>query len=306
MSYKTKRPVMPYNQAIEMNDEYYHVYIDWLIGIALNRFKWKNLPETCDARTIEYQLLTQGCVTIARPPQLSETWLSLGAVFSGDFDLYGYPTRWRTWSNWTDKWDFEVTPANGVFAWANNSRRSPWIGLDKYAQELAKIKRIREINRVVQNTPFAINCDPNARKEAENLIVSIMSGQPAVGCMRTRDGELLTDVGVFDVKVDYQPDAFNTDYLNAMGEALNFLGIDYLPRKNERVIEDEVYANSDGVYKKRMDDLNTRLKLADDFNKLTDNAYNVSVEWDTDMHPLSAGNVDKAGAARDTGAQGSE
>lgn len=278
--FRTKRPANVYNQAIERNDDYYHIYLDWLIGIALNRFTWTNLPDTCDARTLEYMLLTQGCVTIARPPELNDVWVSLGAVYTGNFDVYGNPVRWRTWSQWSTDWDFDVTPETGVFCWANNSRRSPWIGLDKYAQELAKIKRIREINRIVQNTPFAINCEPQAKKEAENLIIAIMSGQPAVASMRTKDGaDPAAAVAALDVNVPYQPDAFNTDYLNAMGEALNYLGIEYLPRKQERVIQDEVYANSDGVYKKRMDDLATRQKLCDDFNALTNNKYNIMVEW---------------------------
>lgn len=279
MGFKTKKPRDVYNQAVARNSDYYRIYADWIIGVALNRFKWDNLPETCDERSLELMLLYHGYATIARPNESSDLWLTMGAVFDGRFDIYGNPVKWRTWSRWNNDWDFEVTPFNGVFGWDSSSRRSPWNAINKFAEELTRIKKAREVNRIVQNTPFAVNCPPESRKEAENMLASILEGQPAVGCMKTRDGEILTDVNTINVNVPYQPDAFDTDQKNAMGEALNFLGIEYLPRKQERVIEEEVSANSEGVVKKRLDYLNARKRMADEFNALTDNRYNVKVRW---------------------------
>ena len=53
-----------------------------LIELALSRFRWLNLPETCNERFLEWTLLTEGAATLAYP-NAGATLLSLRAVQQG-------------------------------------------------------------------------------------------------------------------------------------------------------------------------------------------------------------------------------
>ena len=41
------------------------IYEDQLMAIAMSRFEWRGLPDTCDARYLEWCLLAEGCATLA-------------------------------------------------------------------------------------------------------------------------------------------------------------------------------------------------------------------------------------------------
>lgn len=62
-----------YWQSAAYNQELALIYEDWLMGLALSRFRWEGLPDTCDARYLEWTLMTNGVATIARR---GDTWYS--------------------------------------------------------------------------------------------------------------------------------------------------------------------------------------------------------------------------------------
>ena len=56
-----------YFQSSAWNQRTYAMYRNWIYAIALTRFKWVNLPPTCNERYLEWTLLNQGVATIAFP-----------------------------------------------------------------------------------------------------------------------------------------------------------------------------------------------------------------------------------------------
>lgn len=58
-------PVWQQSQAL--NSQAYSMAYSQMLNIALSRFKWLNLPKTCDAWFLEYNLLYFGYATIAFP-----------------------------------------------------------------------------------------------------------------------------------------------------------------------------------------------------------------------------------------------
>ena len=51
-----------FNESLILNKHTYTQYLNWLTELAISMFKWKNLPETVDARYIEMQLFLTGAM----------------------------------------------------------------------------------------------------------------------------------------------------------------------------------------------------------------------------------------------------
>ena len=66
-----------YFQSAAFNIRVYEMYRQWLISLALNRFKWLNLPASCDERYLEWCLFFNGMATLAHPHGAEDLVLSL-------------------------------------------------------------------------------------------------------------------------------------------------------------------------------------------------------------------------------------
>ena len=49
-----------FDESAINNKRSYDYYIDVMTEIAISRFEWENLPDTCDERTLELVLCKQG------------------------------------------------------------------------------------------------------------------------------------------------------------------------------------------------------------------------------------------------------
>ena len=56
-----------YWQTGDYNSRLFWTFRAQIMALALNRYKWINLPPTCDERYLEMILLTQGLASIAFP-----------------------------------------------------------------------------------------------------------------------------------------------------------------------------------------------------------------------------------------------
>lgn len=82
-------PVWQQSQAL--NSQAYSMAYSQMLNIALSRFKWLNLPKTCDAWFLEYNLLYFGYATIAFPHSKPGVFFSTQAVTTSNFNVYYKP-----------------------------------------------------------------------------------------------------------------------------------------------------------------------------------------------------------------------
>lgn len=279
---RTKKRKKAYNQAVQQNEDYFQIYMDWILSLAMNRFKYVGLPESCDSRYLERVLLNKGYATIAKPLNSNESFVSLNAIWNGNFNLYGNPSKWQAYSEYTPNWRFDVTPENGIFIWDNESRSCPWRILEKFAMDLAKIQRSRELNRVMQNTPLILTCPPDGKQEAENILNSIFCGQPAIGMYQNNQ----MNFEALNVSVDYQAATYQTDFENTFNQIYSYLGIKNITKKNERMIEDEVLTQNEPCSIMAINALASRQKALEKFNKRF--GYNAKVFWNGDLSSYTA------------------
>jgi hypothetical protein len=74
-----------WQQSQQINSQAYFTAYSQMLNIALSRFKWLNLPKTCNAWFLEYNLLYYGYATIAYPHSKPGVFFSTQAVVNSKF-----------------------------------------------------------------------------------------------------------------------------------------------------------------------------------------------------------------------------
>lgn len=272
-----------YWQSANFNERAFAKNMSMLIALAMSRFKWEGLPDTCDERFLQLQLLRTGYATIAHHPDYPDIWETLMCAPNGEFNAYGLPTRWRAVGyNGTD---YQVTPENGVMVYYSSSRVNPWNALELYARKLAHYERTEDINLTHQQKPWVLLAPPEQYTELVNLYKQIAGGEPAILSNKGLAG-ILDEIKAIDTKVPLEVEGLARGYQNVLNNALLFLGIPHLAfEKGERMIEREAMANTAPTEMMLLDCLNAQRKASDEFNRLS--GLNTSVHYAMDLESLN-------------------
>lgn len=231
-------------QSSAFNQRVYAKNLDECLALAMNRFRWVNLPDTCDARYLEWQLHTKGFATICYDENTPDVWLSLMVTLNNDYNMYGLPTNWQAMGD-NGKANFRVEAAkNGEMVYYSNTRCNPWTALEIYARKLTHYERTEDINLSHQHKPWVFIAPQEKRQELVNLLKQVDGGEPAV----LGDGkflDLVEKITAIDTKVPLVTEELALSKMNVYWDLLRYLGIPHLAfEKGERMIEDEARANS--------------------------------------------------------------
>lgn len=151
-----------YVQSIDLNERLYMYYRNLITQMAMSRYRWINLPKTCDERYLELQLLLNGMATIAFPKKMEGTFMSLQVCGNGRPNMYDVPSQWEALGQNGTRFTCDNT--NGVIVYDNATRYPLMEGIDLYARELAQIRLVKRTNRFHQQMPFILKGDrPSVR-----------------------------------------------------------------------------------------------------------------------------------------------
>ena len=222
----------------------YNKNLDMLLALAINRFRWEGLPDTCDARYLEKILHRNGIATLSyKKDEPTQVFTTLQAMPTGVYNMYGLPTTWRA-VGYDGLTDYEVSTENGELCYYSYARISPWNALEIYARKMAHYERTEDVNLTQQMKPF-IGIAPQEKKlELVNLLKQVQGGEPAI---LGDEGlsQLVDNVKVLDTKVPLITEELARSSQNVLNQALLYLGIPHLAfEKGERMIEDEARANT--------------------------------------------------------------
>lgn len=234
-------------QSANYNARSWDKYMSMLVAFMLNRFKWEGLPETCDARFLEWALLRYGTATICRMDGESP-WQTLIALPEARFNAYGIPVKWRAMGYLNDAGEgetqYNVTPVNGELVYYSQSRLQPWSAIEMFARKLAHYDRTEDINLSHQHKPWVFIAPQEKKLELTNLLKQVDGGEPAVMGDRSF-GEMVDSVKAIDTGVPLIVEDLARGKQNVWNEFFMFAGIPHLAfEKGERMIEDEARANS--------------------------------------------------------------
>lgn len=266
-----KRKDQFYSDNFWESDSYnfraYQKNLDMLLSLAVNRFRWIGLPETCDARFLEKTLHRSGIATLSYAlDQPTRIYTTLQAATTSTYNMYGLPVRWRAvgFDGFTD---YEVTPENGELCYYSYARVCPWNALEIYARKMAHYERTEDVNLTQQMRPFIGIAPREKQLELVNLIKQVQGGEPAI---LGDDGllDLVNKVTVIDTKVPLMTEELARSHQNVLNQALLYLGIPHLAfEKGERMIEDEARANTAPTNIMLLDCLNARREFAEKCNR---------------------------------------
>lgn len=260
--YKRERGLGQYNQSIWMNQEAIATYSNMLLALAMNRFRWVGLPETCDARFLELQLHTKGIATLCHDANLPDVWQTLICSPIGDYNVYGYPVKWRA-RGYGSTTEYDVTPENGELVYYSQSRSNPWLAIEMYAKKLAHYTRIEDVNLMHQARPVIYIAAQEKKLELTNLLRQVNEFEPAILGDDNFAG-IIDNVRTIDTQVPLISEELGKGWQNCLNQFLLQFGIPHLAfEKGERMIEQEAMANTAPTDIMMLDCLNARRELCD-------------------------------------------
>ena len=224
-----------YWQSPSYTNRVYTMYRDQILSLALTRFEWHGLPDTCNSRYLEWTLLTQGQATISFPKSQPGIFYSTQVAWQSPPNLYDNPSSWESIGN--NGWSFSAGPSQGVVVWDNLLRFPILDAIDLQARELTDLTRTEQINRLHQKTPYLLTGPQDKKLDMTNLWKQIAGGEPAV---IGTDGLSQIEVKAISTQVPFIASEIDAAIQNTWTRTYQLLGIDAMPFKQERQIEDEV------------------------------------------------------------------
>lgn len=266
------------------NDRLYNYYRNVIMQLAMNRFRWVNLPKTCDARFLEWTLLTEGVATIAFPAKMRGSFFSTKAVLTSPPNVYDNPTSWDSFGN--RGWKFHCTPQNGVLVYDNCTRMPIMEGIDLYATELVHVRLTKNMNRFHQQIPWILRGPQEKKNDMIQIAKQVAGGELAI---ITTDGLSNMEVDTLATGVPYLGEQLAADEGQVWNRIYTMLGIDNVPFKTERQTEDEVRAQKTPTEFIKMASLSERRKAANYLNNIFGGYLEkpIKVEWNRDNESIN-------------------
>lgn len=235
-----------YWQTDDFNSLCYNNNLDLLLSIAVNRFRWEGLPNTCDPRFLEIQLHKTGIATICHAPNAPDIWQTLMAMPVGEWNDYGIPTKWIA-KGYTGN-EYEVSPANGELFYYSQTRLNPWGTIIQYATKLSHIQRTADVNLLQQQKPFIMLMPQEKKMELINIYKQAAGYEPVIlgdsankALLDLNEGNCFT----LDLKVPFIGKDLSDLYQSTLNQYLLAVGVPHIMyEKTERMIAQEAAAGN--------------------------------------------------------------
>ena len=262
----------------EINDLTYYDLLYDLMGEYMSVFEWKNLPEGCDERMLEWWMMFNGYCGFIYDPLLKESrqapegYAIMQLMLQGQMDIYQLPEEVTAYSVSPELSNITPDPENAVIMFDSMMRISPFPFLGLSASRMADIQRTIDVNVAQQKMPKVAKCNEKQRLSLENAINQVQGNQFVIWCDKNID---LTGVEVLDTSAPYVADQLMALLRQTNNRALTRLGIENnATDKKERQITDEVLTSMGDVEVHRFQRLVPRKKAADEINAMLErNGY---------------------------------
>lgn len=274
-----KHKGLMYWESMDYNNQMFFMFQNQIMALAMNRYRWLNLPKTCNARWLEWLLLTHGCATIAAPKKvkaLETTLYTLECIQQGEPDAYSNPKRWLA-KGCTGKLRFMNNKTTGVWIWDNMTRYPVMQRVNIWARELVDVVRTKQVNRFHQKLPYILSCSNKQKTQAVNFIKQVAGYEMAVITNEAFDG---IEAKALDTRVPYLGEQLTIEERNIWSEIYASLGIKNLTYKTERMVQDEIDTQQAPTDLMALDGLQPRREAAERLNDMF--GTNIEVVWNQD------------------------
>lgn len=269
----------------------YSTWFNRLYNIAISRFEWLNLPDTCNEKFIEQVLFFNGFMVGYKDTALN-SFLIMPCTNNSVLDIFGYPAKVNAYgyngymsqnlTPYTITLGEEPTRADAALLYANYSRCPDLPAVLYFARKLTKIDRTIDVNINVQKTPYIISCGENQRLTVANMFKQVDNFEPAIITTKFYGLNGEKPINVMDLKPPFVADKMQTLKRQVYQEALTYLGIEAnTSEKAERQITEELTANMGETESMRQSPLASRKQFCKEFNKIY--GTNIDVKFRSDL-----------------------
>lgn len=221
--------------------------------LALNRYKWENLPNGIESRYIEQMLYDNGECAMFDHPDLGLCVLRSNS--RENLNIYGEPTK-LTVSGFNEHRTLMMDDCVRIL---NND-----LGLPSQPDILFYARRMAEVDDIIlqnlrqQRVPYLFATDGNNELSMKILHEKMYQGEPAIFV----DKEMLNgqpeNIMVIPTLAPYLVDKLQLQKQEMERELLTYLGINNTLEKKERLIVDET--NSNNQFIKMSSDIGFKLR----------------------------------------------
>ena len=240
----------------------YRMYYDRIIELAISRWEYRNLPDTVDPRFMELVLIGDGQAIYFNDEVIGD--LCLRTTINGPLDLYDIPISRRAYS--TNGYQRQLTIDDSVLIYNNYLHRPSKTEVAYYADRLAHLDEIIDININAQKTPILITADQNERFSMEQLYMKYEGNTPYIfGSKNLRPDS----IKVMKTDAPFLADKLYQLKTDTWNEMLTWLGISNVSiTKKERLITDEVQRSQGGTNASKYSPLEARRDAVEKINAM--------------------------------------
>ena len=207
--------------------------------LALNRYKWENLPNGIESRYIEQMLFDNGECAMFDHPDLGLCVMRSSS--RENLNIYGEPTKLSL----TGFNEHRTVMMGECVRIMNNDLALPTLpDIVYYARRMSEIDDIIMQNLRQQRVPYLFATDENNSFSMKSLYDRMYQGEPAIFI----DKEMLKgepeNIMVIPTTTPYLVDKLQIQKQEMERELLTFLGINNTLEKKERLIVDETNSNN--------------------------------------------------------------
>lgn len=264
-------------EADIMNLDTYAYWFYRITEIAVNGFRWKNLPEKVDERYLEMILAFNGRAVFFRDDVIGYAALEMSS--DGEYDIYDIPQK-RVAYGLNGYFNTELNADNSVIIYNNYTRTPEILTIRLYAQRLSEIDKAIDINIRTQKTTKILKCAEEERLTYQNLLNKYDGGTPFI--LGSKNLATLGDIETLDLTTPYIADKLQVQKRQVFNEVLTYFGIENAnTEKRERLVTDEITSNMGGVAISRNSRMNARKKACKEINRIF--GLNLKVEFSAEI-----------------------
>lgn len=258
-----------------------------LRNIALTIYEWKNLPDTVDERYIELELFNNGYAIYFNDFLIGD--LCLGGTIGGNFNPYGIPNSRQ--AKGLNGYTKDLTAEDSVIIWNNYSHNPTGLLCDMYAERIANLDRVIDVNVNAQRTPIIIYTTQNKLLSTKNFYQQYSGNEPLIIADREFSPD---DFVVINNQSPYVADKINNLKKEFINEFLSTIGVENSPIiKKERVQSSEVNAEFGQIKAQRDVGLAPRREAAKQINQMFGTNIEVNFRSDTLQRIETLTNIEK-------------
>lgn len=209
--------------------------------IALNRYRWENLPNGIESRHIEKFLFENGQVFFVEDTLNGLLCLPCSPI---GLNIYGDPTGYNVSGTGYSK-SFKADKGVRIL---NDDLGTPTrLHIQHFADRMAQVDDLIQKNLKQQKFPFYFSTTKQTERTFKTIFNKMERGEEAFFIDETLTDEGRLGVNVLNLNIPYLVDKL-TDYkTNLEKDLLTFLGLNSTIEKKERLLVDETNANNSFV-----------------------------------------------------------